>query len=64
MSDGASFTWYGHSCIELRTPGGKVVLLDPWFGNPTSIRAADDVTECDVMLVSHGHFDHLGSGPR
>lgn len=64
MSDGASFTWYGHSCVELRTPGGKVVLLDPWFGNPTSPRPLDDVGQCDVMLVSHGHFDHLGSGPR
>ncbi len=64
MSDGASFTWYGHSCVEIRTPGGKTVLLDPWFGNPTSTRAANDVTQCDVMLVSHGHFDHLGSGPR
>jgi L-ascorbate metabolism protein UlaG (beta-lactamase superfamily) len=65
MSDGrATFTWYGHSCVELRTPGGKVVLFDPWFGNPTSPRAVDDVSECDVMLVTHGHHDHLGAGPR
>ncbi len=60
----ATFTWYGHSCVKLRTPGGKVVLLDPWFGNPTSPLAVGEVSECDVMLVSHGHFDHLGSGPR
>lgn len=59
-----SFTWFGHSCVELRTPGDKVVLIDPWFGNPTSPRSAATVNECDVMLVSHGHFDHLGSGPR
>jgi L-ascorbate metabolism protein UlaG (beta-lactamase superfamily) len=64
MTDEARFTWYGHSCIELRTRGGKTVLLDPWFGNPTSPRSADDVGACDVMLVSHGHFDHLGSSPR
>jgi L-ascorbate metabolism protein UlaG (beta-lactamase superfamily) len=64
MTEGATFTWYGHSCVELGTPGGKVVLLDPWFGNPTSPRPADEVDRCDVMLVSHGHFDHLGSGPR
>jgi L-ascorbate metabolism protein UlaG (beta-lactamase superfamily) len=64
MPDTATITWYGHSCVELRTPGGKVVLLDPWFGNPTSPKAADAVDACDVMLVSHGHFDHLGSGPR
>src|SRR5919109_96825 len=64
MTDGATFTWYGHSCEELRTPGGMVVLLDPWFSNPTSPKSADQIERCDVMLVSHGHFDHLGSGPR
>ena len=65
MSDGtATFTWYGHSCFELRTPGGKTVLFDPWFGNPTSPRAEDDVSTCDLLLVSHGHFDHLGAAPR
>jgi L-ascorbate metabolism protein UlaG (beta-lactamase superfamily) len=65
MADiGGSFTWYGHSCVELRTPGGKTVIFDPWFANPTSPRSADDVTQCDLMLVSHGHFDHIGSAPR
>ncbi len=59
-----SFTWYGHSCVLMRTPGGKVVLFDPWFGNPTSPVDESAVNECDVMLVSHGHHDHLGSGPR
>jgi L-ascorbate metabolism protein UlaG (beta-lactamase superfamily) len=60
----ARFTWFGHSAVELVTPGGKVVLFDPWFGNPTSTRAAADVDRCDLMLVSHGHFDHIGSTPR
>jgi L-ascorbate metabolism protein UlaG (beta-lactamase superfamily) len=65
MADmGGTFTWYGHSCVELRTPGGKTLIFDPWFGNPTSPRSADDVKQCDLMLVSHGHFDHLGSAPR
>ncbi|HYI23688.1 MAG TPA: metal-dependent hydrolase [Candidatus Limnocylindrales bacterium] len=59
-----SFTWYGHSCVLMQTPGGKVVLFDPWFGNPTSPRSEASVSECDVMLVSHGHHDHLGAGPR
>ena len=65
MRDGAtSISWYGHACVEIRTPGGRTVLLDPWFGNPKSPKAAADVDQCDVMLVSHGHFDHLGSSPR
>lgn len=65
MSDelGFRFTWYGHSCIQLESTAGTTVLIDPWFGNPTSPRAADDVGRCDVMLVTHGHHDHLGSPP-
>ena len=55
-----TFTWYGHACVEVRTPGGKVILIDPWFGNPLSPRSADSVQRCDLMLVTHGHGDHLG----
>jgi L-ascorbate metabolism protein UlaG (beta-lactamase superfamily) len=55
-----TITWYGHSVIELRTPGGKTVLIDPWFGNPRSPKPADAVTECDLLLVTHGHDDHMG----
>ncbi len=53
-------TWYGHSCFELVTPAGTTVILDPWFSNPLSPRSADSIERCDVLLVSHGHFDHLG----
>jgi L-ascorbate metabolism protein UlaG (beta-lactamase superfamily) len=55
-----TFTWYGHSCFEIRTPGGKVILLDPFFANPRSPRTQDSIERCDVMLVTHGHFDHMG----
>jgi L-ascorbate metabolism protein UlaG (beta-lactamase superfamily) len=55
-----SITWYGHACVEVTTPGGKTILFDPWFGNPKSPRAAGSVATCDLLLVTHGHSDHMG----
>jgi L-ascorbate metabolism protein UlaG (beta-lactamase superfamily) len=55
-----TITWFGHSCFEITTPGGKTVILDPWYGNPSSPKSAMAVDRCDLLLVSHGHFDHLG----
>ena len=56
-----TITWYGHACVELVTPGGVTVLFDPWFANPASPRAPDTVDACDLLLVSHGHADHVGN---
>ena len=53
-----TITWYGHACVEVRTPGDKIVIFDPWFGNPSSPRSAESVQRCDVLLLSHGHGDH------
>ena len=55
-----TITWYGHACVELRLADGRVVLIDPWFGNPLSPKSADAVDRCDVLLVTHGHGDHVG----
>ena len=57
---GFRFTWAGHAALELETPGGKHVVFDPWFGNPLSHKTADQVSACDLLLVTHGHGDHLG----
>jgi L-ascorbate metabolism protein UlaG (beta-lactamase superfamily) len=55
-----AFTWHGHACVEVTTPGGRTILFDPWFGNPKSDRTADSVQRCDLLLVTHGHGDHVG----
>jgi L-ascorbate metabolism protein UlaG (beta-lactamase superfamily) len=54
-----AITWLGHSSFRLRTPGGKEVLLDPWYtGNP-AFPANARPKAADVILISHGHSDHI-----
>jgi L-ascorbate metabolism protein UlaG (beta-lactamase superfamily) len=54
-----AITWLGHSSFRLRSPGGKEILLDPWYtGNP-SFPASARPKAADLILVSHGHSDHI-----
>jgi L-ascorbate metabolism protein UlaG (beta-lactamase superfamily) len=55
-----TFTWFGHSCWEVTSPGGQTILFDPWFSNPRSPKPASAVERCDLLLVTHGHDDHFG----
>lgn len=52
-------TWYSHASLGLEV-GGYKILVDPYFtGNPAATITADQVT-ADYILVTHGHFDHVG----
>jgi L-ascorbate metabolism protein UlaG (beta-lactamase superfamily) len=55
-------TWLGHAAFEITTPAGRVLLVDPWLKNPTNPSKAPiaDIKKADYILVSHGHFDHVG----
>jgi L-ascorbate metabolism protein UlaG (beta-lactamase superfamily) len=58
-----TYTYYGHSCVLL-DDGKYKVLTDPFLtGNPKAAIKAEDV-ECDYILVSHAHADHLGDAPE
>jgi L-ascorbate metabolism protein UlaG (beta-lactamase superfamily) len=56
-------TWYGHAAFRIDTPAGKVILVDPWITNPKNPTGKDDlakITQADLILITHGHFDHIG----
>jgi L-ascorbate metabolism protein UlaG (beta-lactamase superfamily) len=56
-----SITWLGHSTFILQSPGGKRIVTDPWLdGNPACPASMKKIDKADLILVSHGHFDHAG----
>ena len=58
---GNKITWLGHATFSVTTPSGKVVLIDPWTaGNPSCPAALKTLPRVDVMLITHGHSDHIG----
>jgi len=55
-----SISWLGHSTFILGTPGGKRVLFDPWLAtNPSCPESMKKPPTVDLILASHGHFDHI-----
>ena len=56
-------TWYGQSAFKIVTPSGRVLLVDPWLTNPVFTTAKDELAtlkHIDLILVTHGHSDHVG----
>jgi len=54
-------TWLGHSAFKFETPREKIVLIDPWLENPKAPLGAKEMPKVDLILVTHGHGDHLGN---
>ena len=59
--------WFGQSCFKITTPGGKVIVTDPWIlQNPTTppeLKNLDAFGKVDLILVTHAHFDHFADAP-
>lgn len=53
-------TYYGHSCFSIEV-NGKNLLFDPFItGNELAKNIDINRINCDYILISHGHGDHIG----
>ncbi len=52
-------TYYGHASFLMEIAGQKI-LVDPFISpNPNAAHINIDEIQCDLILVSHGHGDHI-----
>lgn len=60
--------WFGQSAFKITTPGGKVILIDPFITrNPKTPKEFKDLSKLgkiDLILVTHGHGDHVGDSAQ
>jgi L-ascorbate metabolism protein UlaG (beta-lactamase superfamily) len=59
QTNGVRITWLGHATFKITSPNGKVVMIDPWVNNPVCPAEQKNIDKVDLMLVTHGHFDHV-----
>jgi L-ascorbate metabolism protein UlaG (beta-lactamase superfamily) len=59
--------WLGQAAFRITTPGGKVIMIDPWLRTnpktPAGFKALESVGKIDLILVTHAHFDHFADAP-
>src|SRR6201998_4097745 len=57
---GIKLTWLGHGTFRLETHEGKRLYVDPWIGgNPACPESEKNIQRADVLICTHGHFDHI-----
>jgi L-ascorbate metabolism protein UlaG (beta-lactamase superfamily) len=61
MATNGTLTWLGHAAFRVDTPGGKRIYIDPFLsGNPTCPETEQEPERVDLIVLTHGHDDHVG----
>ena len=57
---GNRLTWLGHATFRIETKDGITAYVDPWIeSNPMCPENEKQVKKADVLICTHGHFDHI-----
>lgn len=52
--------WLGTACFEIRTEGGKTIVIDPYVDDSVSVTfGSDQIEGSDYIFITHGHYDHI-----
>ncbi len=57
---GIKLEWHTWSFFRITSPGGKVILTNPWLTNPDSKTKLEDIDRADIILIPTGHRDEVG----
>lgn len=61
IGKGVRITYFGHSAFKFVSPKGVVLYIDPFLsGNPKTPNEMKIVDKAHLILVTHGHGDHVG----
>lgn len=61
IGKGVQITFLGHAAFKLVSPKGVIILVDPFLkNNPKTPDELKELEKADLILVTHGHADHLG----
>lgn len=60
---GVEVLWLGHATVKITSQEGKVIVIDPFLTinpkTPPKYRDLKALGKVDVILVTHGHRDHV-----
>ena len=59
--------WLSHAAFRIVSPGGKVIVVDPAMSafatTPAQYKTPEGLGKVDLLLVTHGHWDHITDAP-
>jgi L-ascorbate metabolism protein UlaG (beta-lactamase superfamily) len=65
--DKVKVQWLGQAAFKFTSVAGKVIVIDPWLitnpKTPPEFKKLEALGKVDLVLVTHGHFDHVVDAP-